>query len=91
MDSIEKFRKGLNKVLKGANEIMDTFIEITERFDGLKICLPIREIKSVSTDKSGNTFIETGKDLNGEPVGIYCSDDYSKIMLKLFRFILQGE
>lgn len=88
MRELEKLRKGINDFLKGANEIMDAFIEITEKFDGIKVCLPIKEIKSVSVDKDGNTFIETGKDADGQPTGVYTQDAYSQIMLKLIRFIL---
>lgn len=88
MEQIQILRKGINKILKGANQIMDAFIEITEKFDGIKVCLPLKEIKSVSVDKDGNTFIETGKDANGEPTGVYCKDAYSQIMLKLIKYIL---
>lgn len=88
MEILEKFRKGVNEILKGANRVMDAFIEITEKFNGIKVCLPLKEIKSVSVDKDGNTFIETGKDADGEPTGIYCKDAYSQIMLKLIKFIL---
>lgn len=67
---------------------MKYFIEITDKNNGLKICLPIPRIKSVSVDLDGNTFVETDVDSDGQPVGIVCNEPYSQIMLKLLRFVL---
>ncbi len=88
MEAVEKFRKGLNKLIKGANEIMDAFLEVTEKIDGIKVCIPVKSIKSVSSDRNGNCFIETGVDKDGNATGIYCKDLYSQVIAKLIKFVI---
>ncbi len=88
MEAVEKFRKGLNKFIKGANEMVDVFLEVTEKFDDIKVCVPLKNIKSVSSEKDGTCFIETGVDKDGNATGIYCKDPYSQVILKLLKYIL---
>lgn len=67
---------------------MDCFLEVTEKFEKIKVCVPLKNIKSVSSEKDGTCFIETGTDSEGNSTGIYCDELYSQIVIKLLKFIL---
>ncbi len=76
------------KMSKGVEDICKGFVEVTEATTGVKVCLPLNKILSISSCKDGTCFFETGVDNKGNSTGVFTKEYYSDIILRLLKVIL---
>lgn len=61
------------------------YIEVTEKYEHVKVIVPLSIIMSISQQKDLTAFIETGYDAKGVSTGVFTCDLYVEVKNKLMQ------
>lgn len=64
------------------------FIQLTLVNTNTKVLISLNDIKSIGASDEGYTFIETGKDAKGYPIGMVVVENYDLLLKKLVDYVL---
>lgn len=67
---------------------MNEIIEVTAYDGTFKVLLPIKNIKSISSNPDGTAFVETGEDNKHNPTGINIKETYAEVKKRIAKLIL---
>lgn len=62
---------------------MKGFIEVTERYDGMKLLLPVSGIRAVAQDDNGSALIEFESTVSRKGTAINTSESYGEVKQKI--------
>lgn len=63
--------------------ILKGFIEVTERYDGMRLLLPVSGIRAVAQDDNGSALIEFESAVNRKGSVFNTSESYGEVKKKI--------